>query len=67
MAHHLHADIERQQRADRQSEAMEGRQRIEQHIAFRIERDMDAHLLHIGDQVGVGQRHALSDRLRCRT
>ena len=64
VAHHLNADIERQQRADRQPEAMKGRQRIEQHVALGIERDMGVHLLHVGDEVGMRKRHTLRFALR---
>ena len=58
MAHHLHARDQRQQGADRQAEAMEHGQGIEQHIA-RIKVDMGPHLGHIGQDIGVGKRHAL--------
>ena len=58
MEHRLDAEEQRHQRADRQPEAVKGRQRIEQDVA-RVERNMRAHLFDIGQQIDMAKRHAL--------
>ena len=48
-----------------QAEAVEGRQRVEQH-PVRIEVDVGGDLLDVGEQVRLAQHHALAARRSCR-
>ena len=58
MADHLDAQKQRHQHADRQTETMKGRQRIEQDVRL-VQSQMRAHLLDIRQQIPVRERDAL--------